>query len=331
MGRRVERLLRAALPGARVLAASRSAGSDRRLDLRDPSSFAPALRGVSVLVNAVGPYAYDPAPLVRACIEARVHVVDLADDLRWLERTEAAAQESAAARNGVAVVPGCSTVPGLVSVLASRWAARTDVATISAFLSMGSANPPSRGLLAGLLAPLGRARPDGGRWFTSLVTAKISDGRVLPFGAWPAPVVAGGLPLGGRRVPLRFCVGFDRTWVTWALRLVAPLVGCLPQRWIPGVASLALPFARAARTFGTPRGVLLLRAEDTSGREVDRIELAAEANGLDIPAAPAVWAVARLLSAPPAAAGCVGLEQLVARDDAIRWLQGAGFAVRDGG
>jgi hypothetical protein len=326
MGRRICRLLGRWTPDARVIRASRSA--ERAVDITDEASVARALEGVLLLVNAVGPYAYDPGPAIRACVRAGVHYADLADDEAWFEAVGAAASESDAAAAGVAVVPGCSTVPGLVSVLASRWAERDEVASLAAYLSMGSANPPSRGLLAGLLAPLGRPRPDGGRWFTALTEVAISDGRRLRFGAWPAPVPKGGVALGARRVPLRFHAGFDRAWITGTLRLAAPLLGRLPTRRIPTLAALALPLVQLARPFGTPRGVLLLRAEDRAGAELDRVELVAEAGGLDVPAAPVVWLVQRLLATGIEGGGVRSLADVVTRADAATWLGEAGYELR---
>jgi hypothetical protein len=336
LGRRVCRLLRGLGAGLRVIGANRSGRaapelSVRRVDVREEASIAPALAGVALVVNAVGPYLYDPGPLLRACVAARAHYVDLAEDLVWLAAVAEEASRSGAAAAGVAVIPGCSTVPGFVALLAARWAERAEVASVSAFLSMGSANPPSRGLLAGLLTPLGRPAPGGGRWFTKLVRAGISDGRQLSFGAWPAPYPPEGLRLGVRRVPVRFHAGFDRRWVTTALCLAAPLVGRLPARWIPTLSSVALPLVRAATLVGTPRGVLLVRAEDETGAELDRVEVHARANGLDVPAAPVVWVAQRLLAGGLRAGGLRGLEQVVAPADALAWLRGAGYEVREGG
>jgi uncharacterized protein YbjT (DUF2867 family) len=335
LGRRVCRLLGRLGPGVRLIGANRSGRRApdlpvRRVDVRDERSLAPALEGVALVVNAVGPYVYDPGPLVRACVAARAHYVDLAEDLDWLAAVAEAASLSGAAAAGVAVIPGCSTVPGFVALLASRWAERADVASVSAWLSMGSANPPSRGLLAGLLTPLGRPAAGGGRWFTKLARAEISDGRRLSFGAWPAPFPPDGMRLGTRRVPLRFYAGFDRSWVTAALRIAAPLVGRLPERWIPTLAALALPVVRAATWVGTPLGVLLVRAEDRAGVELDRVEVHASANGLDVPAAPVAWVMQRLLKGGLPESGLRGLEQVVAPAEAFAWLREAGYELRGG-
>jgi hypothetical protein len=265
---------------------------------------------------------------VRACVRARAHLVDLAEDVAWLRAVSDAARRAGAEAAGVAVVPGCSTVPGLVALLAQRFAATGDAAEISALLSLGSANPPSRGLLAGLLAPLGRKMP-GGRCFGALVRAEASDGRRLVAGSWPAPLPRAGLRVGARRVPLRFWVGFDRRALVLALRVAAPVLGRLPARSVSALAGALLPLARAVRRLGTPRGVLLLRALDAGGAELARIEVTARANGLDVPAAPVVWVVECLLAGGLAGGGVLGLDELVTPSAALAWLREAGYEVRE--
>jgi hypothetical protein len=334
LGQRICRLLRRWTPSVRVVGANRSGRGHpdfpvHRVDVGDERSLAPVLRGVSLVVNAVGPYLYDPAPLVRACVRARAHLVDLAEDLAWVGAVAEAASRAGAGAAGVAVVPGCSTVPGLVALLAQRFAGRGDVAELFALLSLGSANPPSRGLLAGLLAPLGRRMPQGGRCFGALLRAEASDGRRLLAGSWPAPVPRSGLRVGGRRVPLRFGVGFDRRALTLALRVGAPLLGRLPARSMPGLAGALVPAARIVRRLGTPRGVLLLRALGRDGAELGRVEVTALANGLDVPAAPVVWVVECLLAGGLAGGGVLGLEDLVTPSAALSWLRDAGYEVRE--
>jgi hypothetical protein len=334
LGERICRLLRRWTPSVRVVGANRSGRGHpdfpvHRVDVHDERSLAPALRGVALVVNAVGPYLYDPAPLVRACVRARAHLVDLAEDVGWLRAAADAARRAGAEAAGVAVVPGCSTVPGLVALLAQRFAARGEVAEVAALLSLGSANPPSRGLLAGLLAPLGRRMPQGGRCFDALARAEASDGRRLVGGRWPAAVPQAGLRVGARRVPLGFWVGFDRRALVLALRVAAPVLGRLPARWISALAGGLLPLARAVRRLGTPRGVLLLRALDSAGAELARIEVAARANGLDVPAAPVVWIVECLLAGGLAGGGVLGLEELVTPSAALDWLREAGYEVRE--
>jgi hypothetical protein len=138
-----------------------------------------------------------------------------------------------------------------------------------------------------------------------------------------------GLRVGARRVPLRFFVGFDRRALVLALRLAAPVLGRLPARSVGALAGALLPLARAVRRLGTPRGVLLVRALGQGGAELGRVEVAALANGLDVPAAPVVWVVECLLAGGLARGGVAGLEDLVTPSSALAWLREAGYEVRE--
>src|SRR3954469_9093314 len=101
--------------GARPLLAGRSVEKIRRLadelglpwvafDLRDHAAAAAALRGVELVVLAAGPFDGLAQPMMDACLEARTHYTDVANELpvfRAAEERDARARE-----RGVAIVPG---------------------------------------------------------------------------------------------------------------------------------------------------------------------------------------------------------------------------------
>ncbi|MDD9802268.1 MAG: saccharopine dehydrogenase NADP-binding domain-containing protein [Deltaproteobacteria bacterium] len=344
LGGRAAALLRRWLPEAELRCASRrghwrrgAPGAVRALPLQrveraDQAALAGWLRGATLLVNAAGPYDWDPAPLVRACVRARCHYADLAESEAFAARVRLAAREANAARAGIALLPGCSTAPGLLELLAQRWRERPDIAAVDAFLSMGSRNPPSRGLLAGLLAPLGRPMQGGSgdgaeRCFAKLVAARARGGVRLLCGNYPAALPEGALHFGARRVPLGFHIGFDRAWIARALHGIAPLLGALPPRNIARLAKWLLPMAQLARRLGTPRGILLLIARDAAGAERDRLEIRALQAGLDIPAAPPLWVAQQLAREAPRAAGALRLADLVPAQAALTWLAAAGYEI----
>jgi len=322
LGSRIARLLAVAVPDARVIPASRRGAAvlgpeARTIDVQAPAPFAAALEDVDVLINAVGPYRYDPAPLVRACVEHGVHYVDLAEGPQFLERVRAAGDGA-----GVAVVPGCSTVPGLVDILARPYTDISAAESVAAWLSMGSANAVSAALLEGLLAPLGRAAPDGARYFGAVETRSVG-GRRLRFGRHP-------IHLPGTPLPTFFHVGFDRAFLVYALRAVAPALGRLSESAVERLARVGAPLASLARPFGTPRGVLRVEALDVAGRILANVEVEARSEGLDVPAWPAVWAARRLLQGGADRAGVLSLADLVPRAEAVADLRNAGFEVREG-
>ncbi len=331
MGRRVVRWLRKRCPEAEIVGVCRSGRGDsqvplRAADVHAPESLAPLLDGGGdgggVVVNVVGPYRWDPDALIAACVAARCHYVDLAEDPDFLAAVVTGAATHDAAGAGVAVVAGASTAPGLGELMA-RHVSTPDTAEVRAWLSMGSRNPVSRGLLVGLLRPLGRPRPEGGRWFRGVETRRVGDRnlRFAPY-PWPEPSV----DLGTRRVPLRFHVGFDRAFVTHGLSLGGRVLGRLSEARVESLAPFLLPLVSAARPLGTPLGALVVAGFDAQGREGRRVEVHADRDGLDIPALPAAWAV-RAICAGADVSGACRLADCIAPADAFRDLREAGYRV----
>jgi short subunit dehydrogenase-like uncharacterized protein len=91
--------------GARLRLTTRVFGLD------DPSGIDAALAGVKVVVNCAGPFSRTAAPLVDACLRARVHYLDITGELEVLESLAARDAEARAA--GITVLPatGFDVVP----------------------------------------------------------------------------------------------------------------------------------------------------------------------------------------------------------------------------
>lgn len=332
LGRRVTRLLEEGLPGARVVPASRRGQAAlgpgaRAADVRDGLSLSRVLGDIDLLVNVVGPYDYDPKPVVEACVAARTHYIDLAEDAAFIAALRGAAERAGAAAAGVAFVPGCSTVPGLVELFAQGFARVDGLSAVDAWLSLGTRNPPSVPLLQGLLRPLGREAPGGGRWYDQVVRRR-ADGRSLAFGRYPSGLAGERVRIGAREVPLRFHVGFDRAALAPALRLAAPYLARLSDARLGQLVRAAVPAVRVVGRFGSPRGVLRVEALDGAGRLAEHVEVVAVSEGLDVPAAPPLWA-ARALRAAPRQGGVLRLFDLVTRGDALAGLAALRCAVSE--
>jgi hypothetical protein len=328
LGARVCRFA-AQLAGAEVVGASRSGRgprgvATRRADVTQAHGLAPLLAAGDLVVNCVGPFHYDVAPLIAACVAAGAHYCDLADDVSFAQRAREAAERAGARAAGVLVCTGASTLPGTAGVLARAFARApraSEIARVAVYLSVGSRNPISAGLFASLLAPLGRVQADGTRGFAELRALRAGDGRRLRFGAYPAPFAGGCVSLGERAVPVSSWFGFDRAALTAALHLASPALARIPGFALPTLARALLPFARVVPLFGTPRGLLALVAEDEAGRALARVEVAAEARGLDIPAAPPAWIAARLARGEALPSGAASLADVVPLADALAWLR----------
>ena len=120
--------------------------------LEEPATLRDALADVAVVINAVGPYAYDPAPVLDACAAAGAHYVDLASEPGFLAAVHSWGERRQA---HIAICPGASTMPGLIELSAAHLSERLGAvpSAFEIFLSMGSANRLTPGLLASLTLP----------------------------------------------------------------------------------------------------------------------------------------------------------------------------------
>jgi short subunit dehydrogenase-like uncharacterized protein len=113
---------RAAAHGVRAILAGRRAESVNALGTRlglparvfgldDRDGLNAALDGVTVVLNCAGPFSRTAAPLVEACLRARVHYLDITGELEVLEALAARDAEARAA--GITVLPatGFDVVP----------------------------------------------------------------------------------------------------------------------------------------------------------------------------------------------------------------------------
>lgn len=331
MGARLVALARRLLPGVPVLRGWRHARPDREpdaraVDLHDPASLRAALAGVAAVINAVGPFDYDPAPVVRTCLDAGCHYVDIAETPEFIDRVEETARQ--AGPRPVHALSGCSTVPGLVQVLAQEWAGRPDVRQVRVFLGMGSRNPVSPALFYSLLEPLGRRAPDGSRYFARLVRRRLRRLPARLYGRYPSAFDRDGLRVGDRVLPATFHAGFDRPYLGYALWCAARLVPHLSRAGLESLCRLAQPGMPLVQALGTPVGVLSVEGLDGAGRVAAEIEVRAAREGLNVPALPAVWAVRRLLEPRPVpAAAPLGLEHLITPQQATAGLREEGCPV----
>lgn len=332
MGRRVVLLADRLLPDTSIVIGVHRDNpwpgrATREVDIFDAASLSRALDGMDALVNAVGPYSYDPAPLVRACLTTGCHYVDLPEEPLFLARVREATLHYGAATRPSAVLPGCSTLPGLVEVLIQPWADLREVARVRVFLSMGSSNPVVPGLMYGMLRPLGRRDQEGHRAFGHLRRRSYQGGTSRLPGRYPSLLGPGGLLLGERRVPVGLWVGFDRAWLNSGLLALSRPFSMLPDRWLRRTIGIVLPGMPALRRLGTPTGYLAIEAQDEHSRVVGEVEVRADREGLNVAALPSVWAVRRLLEGGPHN-DVVSLDQLVTFQEATEWLEQEGYAVR---
>ena len=314
LGQRIVRLLHEHLPQVKVIGASRRATPDaaietRQLELSDSTTFADALTGINILIHAAGPFNHDPAPLVRECIKRRIHYIDIAETLSFINDVKRTAAETVDCP--VAIVAGCSTVPGLAACLSQSFASNENISHIDVLLNMGSNNPLTQGLCFGLLRPLGqRSADDAMPWFRRLTHATHLDGRIRHYGNYPIPF-AHTIPVAARNIPVDFKVGFDLAAINYALYLASFVLPFVSDNVLHAICRLAVRCGGVMSLIGKTEGRFTLVARDKNGIALDSVEVVAAKNGLDIPAITTVWATEKLLDPTTRQTGFTGLEQLL--------------------
>lgn len=334
MGRRIVTLADRLLDDVQVVAGThrREVSNDletRRIDiLGSAASIAQSLNGIDAVINAVGPYNYDPTNLLLACLESGCHYVDLAETPEFISRLNEFAKGEFVSHQSPYVLTGCSTIPALVQVLAQSWRKNQEIASTRVFLSIGSANPASPGLLYSVLRPMGRESLDGRRYFSKLVRKRFQDGDTRLHGRYPSTIDTDGLLVGDRRFPAKLWFGFDKTLLNIGLHLMARPLSICSDGLLLKLCGFSLPLVALLSRLGTPRGFLSIEGLDSQGRLVAEIQVRARTEGLNIPALPSIWAVQKLLGEggePPG--GVVTLDRLVTSSEAMEWLAHEGYDV----
>jgi len=76
----------------------------RIADLHDPAALQAALEGISLVVNAAGPYDSTAKPMIDACMQSNAHYIDLNGDTEVFETLQA--YNDQAIRKNIMVLPG---------------------------------------------------------------------------------------------------------------------------------------------------------------------------------------------------------------------------------
>ena len=123
-------------------------------DLNNYESVVNTIHGAAVAICCAGPFQKLSTNLLKACIEQKVHYVDVADDRRFVENCFALRTEIELA--GITALTGCSVVPGLSTLLCAWLATRFDsVAKTCICISPGTRHPRGPGSFACLLSTVG--------------------------------------------------------------------------------------------------------------------------------------------------------------------------------
>ena len=145
-----------------VVALAAELGCESRVfDLADPVRVAAQLAGCGVLIHCAGPFSATSAPMIAACLAARVHYTDITGEIGVFEH--AFRQDAAAREAGIVVCPGTGFDVVPTDCLALMLAERLPDATRLA-LGFDSRSSLSRGTAATSIEGLGHGscvREDG--------------------------------------------------------------------------------------------------------------------------------------------------------------------------
>lgn len=270
--------------------------------LDDRAALARALAGVSLVFHAAGPYVHTAAPMLDACLAARVPYVDITGELPVFQ--DVFARDAAARAAGIALLPGAGfdVVPSdclaLLVAQALPGARRLEIAV----QGIGS---PSRGTLKSVIEALPRG-------------SFVRRGGVLV----PQPMGRGArevpMPGGRRRLAMPMPIGDLETAarttgigdITCYLvlagrqgRVLARLAPALPFVGRPRLVRRALaalvdrgPTGPSSEARARGRCYVWARADDERGGEAQAWLETAE--GYDFTARAVVLAVERLLAEP---------------------------------
>jgi short subunit dehydrogenase-like uncharacterized protein len=270
----------------------------RVFGLDDAGRIAGGLEGVRAVLHCAGPFSRTSAPMVAACLEQRVHYLDITGEVDVFEAL--AARSSEAARAGVVLLPGVGfdVVPSdsLAAHLARRLPSATHLDLAIAFRG-GISRGTTTTMLEAVARGEGALVRRGGRLQAIPIRSLSMD---VDFGSGPRPVTAAswgdvstayhstGIP----NITVYMAVSVSRRrWSRWW----GPLQALLR---VPGVLALA----RRVVQRGAPgpddeartRGSCLLwgRAVDDAGEQA--ISRMRTPEGYTFTVATALWAAERV-------------------------------------
>jgi short subunit dehydrogenase-like uncharacterized protein len=272
----VARGLRPVIAGrepTRLAALGAEFGLDHRaVELTDAEALDRSLHGVSVILNAAGPFTRTWQPIVDACLRRRVHYLDLTGEVAVFEAIRSRGLE--ARRRGIVLLPGVGfdVVPS--DCLAAHVAAQLPGAQVLR-IAVSGLELVSRGSARTLVeqAALPTFVRRNGRLQTVLAG---SLERSFDYGSGPSPSVAvnwGDLATAFDTTGIaNIETYFEATplvrSVVGATRMVGPLLSAPPLQTLMTTFASTLPPGPGAAARATRSAVIVAEADDSSGRTV---------------------------------------------------------------
>ena len=310
---------------ARAEAAAAALGPRHRAlaaDASDPGSCRIALSGQTVAVSCAGPFSALGEALLEACVAARCHYADIADDRAYAACVRGWDGRFRAA--GLTAVYGCSSRPGLSGALAllAREQAGPPPEAARVTLFIGNLNPKGAAAVRSAVSVLGRpvAAPQGTlRGFADREVVALPP----PFGRRAVYNFDGAeydlLPglIGAARVVVK--VGFESGM---AMRTFA-MLGRLGSGYGKGIADLLTGMGQVMRPAGHEGGAVLVELTWPDGT-VRRASLVGDQRMAALPCALVATALASGTRTRPGAATAY---EFLGHRELLQGMAACGYAV----
>ena len=298
-------------------------------DINDYESVAASIEGAKAAICCIGPFQGLTLNLLRACIDKKVHYIDVADDRDFIVRCHELSGQVEQA--GIMAFVGCSVVPGISSLLTKFCADRIGgVEKARIFITPGTRHPRGPGSFLCLLSTVGQpycVPADGKEKIVYGWTGREKVEFPPPIGdRWVyfivdvADYVLQPSYFGARTVEFKIGSEIDflnRTLAT--LRSAKRHLGIKSLNWIMPLSRVIIS---VASWFGTTKGAVMVEVSGHRETETPRIRLSvyAEKGGEVIPSILASIAVQRILDAEIEYTGIVPLHSWLAMDEFVAEL-----------
>ena len=298
-------------------------------NINEYESVAATIDGAKAAICCVGPFQGLTVNLLLACIEERVHYLDVADDRDFIERCHSLAQQVEQA--GITAFVGCSVVPGISSLLTKFCLDKIgNIQKTRIFITPGTRHPRGPGSFDCLLSTVGQQYSiplEGKQKMVSGWTGRERVDFPPPLGArWVYFVVDIAdyflQRLYFRVQTVEFKIGSELDLLNRslsALRSLKCFLGLKRLNWIMPLSRMLIDLAS---WFGTSQGAVMVEVSGEGKVGVQKMSLSvfAERHGEVIPSILASIAAHKILTGEVGYSGIVRLPDWLSKDTFIAEL-----------
>ncbi len=292
-------------------------------DINDCDSVAATIEGAKVAIGCVGPFQGLTLNLLRACIEKKVHYIDVADDRDFMERCHSLSDQIE--RAGIMAFVGCSVVPGISSLLTKF--CQDEISNIEKtriFITPGTRHPRGPGSFLCLLSTVGEPYSilvDGNRMMVKGWSRRERVEFPSPLGTRHVYFVVDIAdyflqPLYFKTQTVEFKIGSELDFLNRSLAVLRWVKQSLGFKRLDGLMPLARMIIYLASWFGTSQGAVMVEVTGGKAADSQKISLSVytERRGEIIPTVLASIAAQMIICAEVAYSGILPLPDAIPRD-----------------